>query len=159
MKFGVWGWLPFEVGAYSTQYYKDYYLNGTGFALVGGNSAYGADCGVFCVHLSATVSARGWFVGAAPSCKPCRTGNLNKNLEAATVTPIYIGDTPLEEDEYVDYGNGKIYRKVDNVLTPTDPPVPLPTLPTVDGVNVVDYVGQSAAVPEKFVAKYRKEDF
>ena len=41
----------------------------------------------------------------------------------------------------------------------TDPPVPLPALPTVDGTNIVDYAGQSAAVPSRFVAKYRKEGF
>ena len=74
MKFGVWGWLPFEVGAYSTQYYKDYYYNGTGFALVGGYSNNGADCGAFCVYLSAAVSYRAWHTGAAPSCKPCSKG-------------------------------------------------------------------------------------
>ena len=30
------------------------------------------------------------------------------------------------------------------VLTPTDPPVSLPALPTVDGTNIVHYAGQSA---------------
>lgn len=40
-----------------------------------------------------------------------------------------------------------------------DPPVPLPALPTVDGVTITDYAGQSAAVPSRFVAKYRKENF
>jgi hypothetical protein len=70
MKFGAWGWLPFEVGAYSTQYYKDYYYNGTGFALVGGGSGYGVDGGAFCVALSFAVSIRYWDGGAAPSCKP-----------------------------------------------------------------------------------------
>lgn len=41
-------------------------------------------------------------------------------------------------------------------LQPTDPPVPLPALPTVDGTNIVDYARQSAA-PSRFYAKYRKE--
>ncbi len=71
MKFGVWGWLPFKVGAYSTQYYADYYYNGTGFALFGGASTYGAFCGAFFVALSSAVSYRIWASGAAPSCKPC----------------------------------------------------------------------------------------
>lgn len=71
MKFGVWGWLPFEIGAYSTQYYKDYYYSGMGFALVGGNSAVGAACGAFCVNLYYAVSYRRWHIGAALSCKPC----------------------------------------------------------------------------------------
>jgi len=74
MKFGTFGWLPFEVGAYSTQYYKDYYYNGTGFARVGGASHNGASCGAFYVTLNAAVSARGWDGGAAPSCKPCSKG-------------------------------------------------------------------------------------
>lgn len=187
-----------------------------------------------------------------------------------TTTPIYIGSSPLGEDEYVDYGKGKIYRRTaqlfnkntivkdkfislngevqnDNyyysdfipisagsyylknitgssiqnstvvydankialryanvggsstakgVITftdgdayirvnvagstnpdtvdiiagsieptehipyvaPVDPPVPLPALPTVDGTNIVDYAGQSAA-PTEFYAKYRKQNF
>jgi hypothetical protein len=70
MKFGAWGWLPFEVGAYSTQYYKEYYYNGTGFARVGGHSLSGANCGAFCVSLADDVSYRQWNYGAAPSCKP-----------------------------------------------------------------------------------------
>lgn len=73
--------------------------------------------------------------------------------------PIYIGSSPLGEDEYIDYKSGKIYRMSESVLTPTDPPVPLPALPTIDGVNIVDYAGQSTAVPSRFVAKYRKEGF
>lgn len=76
-----------------------------------------------------------------------------------TVTPIYIGAEPLGEDEYVAYGEGKIYRMSSGTPTPTDPPVPLPALPTVDGTTITDYAGQSAAVPSRFVAKYRKEGF
>lgn len=75
------------------------------------------------------------------------------------ITPIYIGAEPLGEDEYIDYKSGKIYRMSESVLTPTDPPVPLPALPTIDSVNIVNYAGQSAAVPSRFVAKYRKEGF
>lgn len=74
----------------------------------------------------------------------------------ATTTPVYIGDTPLGEDEYVSFKEQKIYRMSGGVLTPTDPPVPLPALPTVDGVTITDYAGQSAAVPSRFYAKYRK---
>lgn len=74
-------------------------------------------------------------------------------------THVYIGDTPLEEDEYVSFKGQKVYRMSEGVLTPTDPPVSLPVLPTVDGTNIVDYAGQSAAIPSRFVAKYRKEDF
>lgn len=75
-----------------------------------------------------------------------------------TTTPIYIGDTPLEEDEYVDFGEQKIYRMINGTLQPTDPPVPLPALPTCEGETVVDYTGESVA-PEKVLLKYRKEGF
>lgn len=46
--------------------------------------------------------------------------------EESTTTPIYIGDSKLAAEEHVDYESGKIYRKVDGVLTPTDPPVASP---------------------------------
>ena len=72
-----------------------------------------------------------------------------------TTTPIYIGDDPLEKDEYVDSQEEKIYRLVAGVLTPTDPPVPLPALPTCDGTTIVDYAGESV-VPEKVVLEYKK---
>jgi hypothetical protein len=64
---------------------------------------------------------------------------------SANVMPMFTddGDYP---STYIPY------------LQPTDPPVPLPALPTVDGTNIVDYAGQSA-VPSRFVAKYRKEGF
>lgn len=75
-----------------------------------------------------------------------------------TTTPIYIGDDPLDKDEYVDYQAQKVYRMIDGTLTPTDPPVPLPALPTCEGTTVIDYVGQSVA-PEKVLLKYRKEGF
>lgn len=44
-------------------------------------------------------------------------------------------------------------------VAPVDPPVPLPALPTVDGTTITDYAGQSAAVPSRFTAKYRKQNF
>ena len=40
-------------------------------------------------------------------------------------------------------------------LQPTDPPVPLPALPTCEGTTVIDYAGQSVA-PEKVVLEYKK---
>ena len=43
-------------------------------------------------------------------------------------------------------------------LSPQDPPVPLPQLPTVNGVTVVNYAGQSTE-PSRFYAKYRKQNF
>lgn len=74
MQFGLFGFLPIEVDSYSTQYYKDYYYNGTGFALVGGRSDSGANCGAFYANLNNGVTNRSWGVGAAPSCKPCPKG-------------------------------------------------------------------------------------
>jgi hypothetical protein len=70
MMFGEYGMLPTETGSYSTQYYKDYYYNGTGYALVGGYSAYGAVCGAFCFSLNNSFSNRYWVFAASPSCKP-----------------------------------------------------------------------------------------
>ena len=71
LQFGNFGFLPLEVGSYSTQYYKDHYWTGTGYAIVGGRSYGGSDCGAFCVGLDFAVGDRYWIVGAAPSCKPC----------------------------------------------------------------------------------------
>lgn len=56
-----------------------------------------------------------------------------------TTTDIYIGDTALGKDEYVDSETGKIYRYVDGTLAPTDPPVSLPQIPTAAGETIVDY--------------------
>lgn len=76
----------------------------------------------------------------------------NVKMSSGSTTPIYIGDTPLGEDEYVDYGAQKIYRMSGGVLTPTDPPVPLPTLPTCDGTTIVDYDGTPK--PSQMYVKY-----
>ena len=77
----------------------------------------------------------------------------------STTVPVYIGSDPLGKDEYVDYQSQKVYRMINGVLTPTDPPVPLPTLPTREVATIVDYEGQSQAVPEKVLLKYRKEGY
>jgi hypothetical protein len=77
------------------------------------------------------------------------------SIKESEIISIYIGSDPLGEDEYVDYGEQKVYRMSGGILTPTDPPVPLPALPTVDGTTITDYAGQSAA-PSRFYAKYRK---
>jgi hypothetical protein len=72
-----------------------------------------------------------------------------------TVIPIYIGDEPLDKDEYVDFSEQKIYRMVDGTLTPTNPPVTLPALPTAEGETIIDYAGESVA-PEKVLLEYAK---
>lgn len=71
---------------------------------------------------------------------------------------IKIGETALQKDEYVDYKEQKVYRMIDGTLTPTDPPEPLPALPTADGETTVSYTGGSVA-PEKGLLKYRKEGY
>lgn len=73
----------------------------------------------------------------------------------STTTSVYIGSDSLDEDEYVDYQAKKVYRMIGGTLTPTDPPVPLPALPTCDGTTITDYAGQSAA-PSRFYAKYKR---
>jgi hypothetical protein len=70
MMFGEYGMLPTETGSYSTQYYKVYYYDGTGYALVGGDSRYGAVCGAFDFYLNGSFSNRNWNISASPSCKP-----------------------------------------------------------------------------------------
>lgn len=71
-----------------------------------------------------------------------------------TVTPIYIGNEPLDKDEYVDYQAGKVYRMINGTLTPTDPPVALLALPTYEWTTIVDYAGESVA-PEKVYFEYK----
>lgn len=66
--------------------------------------------------------------------------------------PIYIGENKLMESEYVSYIEQKIYRDVDSTLTPTDPPVPLPEIPTIDGTTIINYDG--TLKPSQMYVKY-----
>lgn len=50
---------------------------------------------------------------------------------------LFIGDSKLGEDEYVDYGEQKIYKDVSGTLTPTNPPVPFPAISTYQGENAL----------------------
>lgn len=76
-------------------------------------------------------------------------------VSASETTNIYIGREALEKDEYVDSKNGKIYRMVDGVLSPTDPPEPLPQIPTFAPTTTISY-GGTGAQPEKVELKYKK---
>jgi len=76
-------------------------------------------------------------------------------LSNDTTTDIFIGNTQLAKDEYVDSETGQIYRYVDGTLTPTDPPAPLPLIPTAAGETTISY-GGTGAQPEKVELKYRK---
>lgn len=104
MQYGLWGCLPIETGSYSTQFFRDYWYDGTGYAHFGGNATYGAPGGAFSAYLSHGVGIRVWYVSSDLSCKPCRVGNLSKNLEAATVTSSGAA-TP--EKVYFKYKGGK----------------------------------------------------
>lgn len=61
---------------------------------------------------------------------------------------IYIGDETLSTDEYVDSGTGKIYRMVSGVLTPVDPPIPFPQIPTSAGSTAISWAGEGLAPSE-----------
>lgn len=73
--------------------------------------------------------------------------------ESSFSTPVYIGENQLDEGEYVSYSDGKIYRDVSGTLTPTDPPVPFPEIPTIDGTTVIDYDGDPK--PSQMYVKYK----
>ena len=51
--------------------------------------------------------------------------------------PLYIGSTKLDEEEYVDYGEQKIYKDVSGTLTPTDPPAAFPAITAYQGENTL----------------------
>lgn len=55
--------------------------------------------------------------------------------------PVYIGDTQLGEEEYVDYEEQKVYKLVDGTLTPTEPPVPLPDIALPRATVAIDIDG------------------
>lgn len=67
----------------------------------------------------------------------------------STPVDIYIGDDTLSDAEYVDSGTGKIYRMVDDVLTPIDPPVPFPQIPTTANSTTISWAGEGLA-PSQF---------
>lgn len=66
-----------------------------------------------------------------------------------TPVDIYIGDDTLSAEEYVDSDTGKIYRMVSGVLTPTDPPVPIPAIPTTANSTTISWAGEGLA-PSQF---------
>ena len=69
---------------------------------------------------------------------------------------IYIGDDTLSTEEYVDSGTGKIYRMVGGVLTPVDPPVPFPQIPTSANSTTISWAGEGLA-PSQVELKYEKK--
>lgn len=65
-----------------------------------------------------------------------------------TPVDIHIGDDTLSTEEYIDSGTGKIYRMVDGVLTPIDPPVSFPQIPTSAGSTTISWAGSGLAPSE-----------
>lgn len=51
--------------------------------------------------------------------------------------PIYIGSTKLGTEEYIDYGEQKVYKMSEGALVPTDPPAPLPAINAYKGENTL----------------------
>lgn len=73
----------------------------------------------------------------------------------STPVDIYIGDDTLSTEEYVDSGTGKVYHMVDGVLTPTDPPVPFPQIPTSAGSTTISWAGEGLA-PSQVELEYER---
>jgi hypothetical protein len=71
MQYGLWGCLPIETGSYSTQYFSDYWYDGTGYARFGGSASLGAYDGAFCLYLINASGGRNWSISSDLSCKPC----------------------------------------------------------------------------------------
>lgn len=61
------------------------------------------------------------------------TSGQNANDYAA-----YIGNSQLSSTEYIDFGEQKVYKDVSGVLTPVDPPAPLPAIIAYKGENTLD---------------------
>lgn len=73
-----------------------------------------------------------------------------------TETLVEIGNTTLGSSEYVSLSEQKIYRYSGGVLTPDNPPVALPAIPTFANYDtIVDY--EETPVPNKMYIKYKKE--
>ena len=54
-----------------------------------------------------------------------------------TIYNIQIGDSPLYDGEYLSYKEKKLYKYINSVLTPIDPPSPFPEISTTEGVNKI----------------------
>lgn len=126
------------------------YLNANGQWLSVNKVSFNAAVGAT-VTVSGTAPAGTAFIRTSQY-----SGEQNISMTRETDIPIYIGSSPLGADEYVSFSEQKIYRMTNSALTPTDPPTPLPALPTCEGTTIIDYAGQSQAGPERFFAKYRK---
>ena len=71
-RFGKFGVLPLQTDSSgsNSKYWAEYYYNGTGYALVGGFSLNGRNCGPWYVSFSYSFSYRTWHISGSLSCKP-----------------------------------------------------------------------------------------
>lgn len=88
---------------------------------------------------------------------PIRIYDGEANTENTNYTDLnfYIGNSLLSADEYIDFINNKIYKYVSSVLTPTNPIVDLPVIPT-NGTNTIDTTLYNK--PEMYI-KYSTDSF
>ena len=77
-------------------------------------------------------------------------------LSGSTPIDIYIGDDTLSDSECVDSSTGKIYRMVGGTLTPVDPPVPFPQIPTVASSTTISWAGEGLA-PSQVELEYERK--
>ena len=83
--------------------------------------------------------------------------DVSATLRYTSNYDLFIGDSKLYEDEYLDFVEQKMYKYVSGVLTPTDPPAPFPTLTPYIGENNLSV--DTTVQPEKVavtVAAWRK---
>lgn len=88
--------------------------------------------------------------------EPTENGYKLPLTSGNTPVDIYIGDDTLSTEEYIDGGTGKIYRMVGGVLTPTDPPVPFPQIPTSTNSTTISWAGEGLA-PSQVELEYEKK--
>lgn len=63
---------------------------------------------------------------------------------------LFIGDSKLGKEEYLDYQEQKIYKMISGVLTPVDLPAPLPPIPTYKGENALSSTETLGEVTVKY---------
>ena len=63
--------------------------------------------------------------------------SLSTSEQNTDIYPLFIGSTKLGAEEYLDYGEQKVYKDVSGVLTPVDPPVSLPAISAYKGENTL----------------------
>lgn len=87
-----------------------------------------------------------------------QAGTYNKTctptIQQVITTPVYIGNEPLYDGEYVSFSEQKIYRMVEGVLTPVEPPVSIPEIQVFEGENILTV--DTTVQPSNVYVKYKK---